>query len=296
MSNEQVKPSVASTAAQYLAFPVITTGAGAIASIKRNHGIKNAIASCRVSDFKKLRGNLSGDCFTKGIELAENYDKYKELSKNVSKLTKKVNKGKLSIFQRFFNLFRSQENKVTFDMLEDKLKKANSSLDSAKAALASGKTVVEEVAEKGLKANAKRLFKNEVSNPLVLVMTALQAVPEITEKVIPTFKEKGFWEGLKQTGKSVLKIGSDFLSFAAGSALGRVVGSAIGTVICPGAGSAIGAKIGDMIGGMFIGTNVTKVVSKVIGEDEASQDNAVQNQQQNAENASLSPNTLKQYA
>ncbi len=267
MSNEQVKPSAASTVASYLAFPVVTTGAGAIGAIKRNHGIKNALEACRKADFKKIQGILEGDCFTKAGALAENYEKYRSLAKNASKLTGKVAKGKISIIDKFFNLFRSQDKKVTIDVIKKKSEDAIKALDGATDALKSGKLLVEEAAERGLKNNAKKFFKNEVKNPIVIIMTAIEAIPEITGKIIPTFKEKGFLAGLKQTGKSLLKIGSNFVSYAAGSALGRVVGSAIGTIICPGAGSAIGAKIGDMIGSMFIGSKVTKVVNKVVGDD-----------------------------
>ena len=269
MSNEQVQQSAASTAASYLAFPVITTGAGAIGSIKRNHGIKQALSACRKSDFKKMQGVLDGDCFTKANALAENYDKYKDLSKKVSKLDKKVGKGKLSLTQRFFNLFRKQDKKVTFEDISKQFEDAKIAKSSAEATLSSGKLLVEEAAERGLKNNAKKFFKNEIKNPIVIAMTALEALPEITGKIVPTFKEKGFVEGLKQTGKSILKIGSNFLSYAAGSALGRLVGGAIGTIICPGAGSAVGAKVGDMLGSMLIGSNVTKVVNKVIGENES---------------------------
>lgn len=286
MSNEQVKPSVASTVASYLAFPVVTTGAGAVGAIKRNHGIKNALEACRKADFKKMQGILEGDCFTKAGALAENYEKYRQLSKNASKLAKKAAKENISVFQRFLNLFRSQDKKVTLDTIKERSKEATKSLNSADAALKNGKLLVEEAAERGLKNNAKKLFKNEVKNPIVIAMTAIEAIPEITGKIIPTFKEKGFVEGLKQTGKSLLKIGSNFVSYAAGSALGRLVGSAIGTVICPGAGSAIGAKIGDMIGSMFIGSKVTKAVNKVVGDDsseassDATQAQNVQNQAQ----------------
>ena len=276
MSNETAKPSAASTAVSYLAFPVITTGAGAISSIKNNKGIKGAISSCRASDFKKLQGNLSGDCFTKAIEVAENYDKYKELTKNARKLAKKAGKTDISLLDKFFNLFRKQENKVTIDTIRKKSSEAQNALKNADAALKNGKVIVEEVAEKGFKQNAAKVFKSEIKNPFVIFFTALEAVPEVTGKIIPTFQNEGFLAGIKQTGKSILKIGANFVSYAAGSALGKVVGAAIGSVICPGVGSAVGAKVGDMIGSMFIGSNVTKVVNKVIGEEEKPQTNEQQ--------------------
>ncbi len=301
MSDEQVKSSAAFTAASYLAFPVVTTGVGALGSVRRNGGVKNALEACRKADFKKMQGILESDCFTKAATLTENYEKYRQLSKNASKLAKKAAKENISVFQRFLNLFRSQDKKVTLDTIKERSKEATKSLNSADAALKSGKLIVEEAAERGLKDNAKKLFKNEVKNPIVIAMTAIEAIPEITGKIIPTFKEKGFVEGLKQTGKSILKIGSNFFSYAAGSALGRLVGSAIGTVICPGAGSAIGAKIGDAVGSMLIGSNVTKLVNKAIGENKenspsSNQSEMIQNEPQML-NAESSPKigTRKNY-
>ncbi len=268
MSNENIQSNATSSAASYLTFPAITTGVGALNSIKRNHGVKNAIAACRRQDFVNLQGKIDADCFTKATTLAENYEHYNSLAKKASKLAKKASKKDISIFQKFFNLFRSQDKKVTIDTIKKNSSEAQKLLNSATENLKEGKFLIKETTEKGLKNNAAKFFKNEIKNPIVIAMTALEAVPEITSKIIPTFKEKGFVEGIKQTGKSILKIGSNFLSFAAGSALGRIAGAAIGSIICPGAGSALGAKIGDMIGGMFIGSNVTKVVNKVIGENE----------------------------
>ena len=110
-------------------------------------------------------------------------------------------------------------------------------------------------------------------------MTALQFVPNVINDVIPTFKEKGFKEGMKSVGKTLVKAGTDLVSYAAGGALGRAIGAAIGTVICPGAGSAVGATVGDMIGSMIVGGTATAKMEKALDGDkkeEATQEQIAQ--------------------
>lgn len=264
MSNENQ-----SSIGSYLAFPLAITGLGAVKSVVQNKGIRPAIKSLGVSTFKEFNKTLDKDIFTKGIINAENYAKYKELAKA-------ANKDKLSLFQRFLNIFRSDAKKRIVDA--NSIKEAREALKTADNALKNGtsiatvakstKSAAETAIKTGFSGNVKSLFKKEATSKLTWVFTAIEALPEIKNKIIPAFKNEGFGAGLKQIGKSILKVGSSFLSFTLGGALGRVIGGAIGTLICPGAGSAVGANIGSMISMAISGKVANKAVEKITGEKE----------------------------
>lgn len=118
------------------------------------------------------------------------------------------------------------------------------------------------------------------------IMLAFSGIMEACSEVIPTFKELGFEKGLKQTGKSAIKVVGDTIGFiggeylgtalgaAAGSALaGTKLGAAIGSVV-PGFGTAIGAIVGcacGMIGSFVMGKVTKKITGKTEREKAAEQ-------------------------
>ncbi|MBR2068675.1 MAG: hypothetical protein IJ877_02825 [Candidatus Gastranaerophilales bacterium] len=179
------------------------------------------------------------------------------------------------------------------------VKKANEAVQTAQKAVAEAtseeaKQAAQKTLEQATKSAAKTaaktasqstlskvgtLFKEEAKNPLVIFFTALQAIPEIKDNVIPAFKEKGFKAGMKQTGISLLKVGSNFLSMTLGAVLGKVAGGAIGTLICPGAGSAVGAKIGSMLGTTVANVVGDKIVKKAEQKAQESEQKEIQTQQ-----------------
>ncbi len=249
--------------------------------------------------------NSGVDVFTRSEAMALGHETYKGFVKGDAKLTKKLaklDKRGLPLKEKFFNLFR--KNKKTVTDLETKYlnayKNAPENLANAKKAIKeagenfSEKTaknldevlkvdgkkfgkIAQEAAEgatktsiKGFGKYVKNNFKRELSwkhGKFNIVMTALQFIPNVINDVIPTFKEKGFKEGMKSVGKTLVKAGTDLVSYAAGGALGRAIGAAIGTMICPGAGSAVGATVGDMIGSMIVGGTATAKMEKALDGD-----------------------------
>lgn len=288
MSSESINNSnsIKTTLVSSLAFPAVTTTVGALGSIKRNHGVRAAMKACNKEGFEKLATSLQPihkDIFSRSIALSQNYEEYKTISKKAAKTVKKAVKaqdGKIPFMDKVLNLFRKE--KVTPESIIKSNEANLKQLDDTVDLLKNGKEIVKTSTKSGFKNTAKTLFKNEIKNPLVIALTALEIVPEITGKVIPAFKNEGFKAGLVQTGKSILKVGSNFVSYAAGGVLGRVIGASIGTIICPGVGSAVGANVGDMIGSALIGSTVTKAVDKVMGEDEAENASLASSQEQGA--------------
>ncbi len=122
-------------------------------------------------------------------------------------------------------------------------------------------------------------------------MLALSGIMEGVTEVIPTFKELGAKKGVKQLGKSTVKVVGDTAGFvvgnqvgtalgaAAGAALaGTKVGAAIGSVF-PGFGTAIGAVVGCVCG--FLGSWVAgKITKKITGKSEREKAKEAQEKQQ----------------
>ena len=134
-------------------------------------------------------------------------------------------------------------------------------------------------------------------------MLAFSGIMEGVSEVYPTFKELGFEKGLKQTGKSAIKVVGDTIGFiggeyigtalgaAAGSALaGTKIGAAIGSVV-PGFGTAIGAIVGCACGmlGSFVMGKITKKITgksereKAAEQNEQNQINEIMKNQQTIE-------------
>ena len=251
MSSEGVnqKKSFGSNVMSVVAFPVGMSAAGGVKSAIRNKGIKNALEARNKAGFTTLKGALEGDCFSRGLALEDNYKEYNNLAKKAAKLAKKADKGKVSLLNRFKNIFR--KNKVTVETLKENSKQANEALKNANDALKNGKQIIAttgEAVKTGFMGNVGNLIKKGFKDKTVWFFTAVETLPDVIKKVIPAFKEKGIVEGLKETGKTLLKAGGNMASYVAGSAVGRVIGTAIGTIFCPGAGSAVGGSIGSMIG------------------------------------------------
>ena len=98
-------------------------------------------------------------------------------------------------------------------------------------------------------------------------MLVFSGVAECLTEVVPTFQELGKEKGLKQLGKSAIKVIGDTAGFIAGEQAGVAIGTAIGTLICPGIGSAIGSAVG-LIGGMVGSWAAGKLTKAITGSTE----------------------------
>ncbi len=98
------------------------------------------------------------------------------------------------------------------------------------------------------------------------IFSSLFELPELYS----AFSKGGFGEGVKQTGKSAVKVAADSAGWAIGSvgggAIGAKIGFAIGTAI-PGVGNllgvGLGAAVGTIIGGLsgsWIGRKTSKAI------------------------------------
>ncbi len=99
------------------------------------------------------------------------------------------------------------------------------------------------------------------------MMLVFSGIIEGLTEVVPTFKELGKEKGIKQIGKSAIKVAGDTFGFIAGQQAGVAIGTAIGTAIFPGVGTAIGAVVG-FIGGLAGSWAAGKLTKKITGPSE----------------------------
>ena len=178
---------------------------------------------------------------------------------------------------------------------------AKAEAKAAKAAAgAAGKQISAEVVATTSKLGKFGKFMKSSGAGIMLVFSGIM---EGVSEVIPTFKELGAEKGVKQLGKSAIKVVGDTVGFiggeylgtalgaAAGSALaGTKVGAAIGSVV-PGYGTAIGAIIGCACGmlGSFVMGKITKKITgksereKAAEQNEKNQVNEIMKNQQTIE-------------
>ena len=114
-------------------------------------------------------------------------------------------------------------------------------------------------------------YNNESGN----FMLIMQGAVETMTNVVPTFKQLGFKKGMKQLGRSFVKVFASVAGWVAGSALGSKAGEVIGAAIGhKKAGAVIGAIAGQ-IGSYACGTIgehfANKGVDKVLGKSELEQ-------------------------
>ena len=270
------KTTLASDLKGTMKFCTVFPAFGALTSVTRNKGIRKAISSLEVEKFAKLNTRLkecNADVFTRGIKLSESYDVYKDVAKNAktlsNKLAKAVERGDISAWQKFKNLFT--KNKVTVESLQTAAEAAKENLKTATNTIEAGEILtknadgalvaVKELGETSAKDTVKGLFKSELKNKFVLAITIFGAIPRIKDEVIPTFKEKGFAAGMKETARVIVRTAVDFVSNAGFSAVGRAIGTALGSVV-PGVGNAIGGMMGDAVGSCISMRLTNKIFDK----------------------------------
>ncbi len=152
-----------------------------------------------------------------------------------------------------------------------------------KAAETAAKEAAETTAKEAAKTAAKSAgklskFTKFMKSSGAGFMLVFSGIIEAATEVIPTFKELGTEKGIKQIGKSAVKVAGDTVGFIAGQQAGVAIGTAIGTAICPGIGSAIGAGVG-FVGGLLGSFVMGKVTKAIVGKSE--REIAKENQENN---------------
>ena len=229
-----------------------------------------------------LRERISNFISTQN-KVKKEFINLKDATKAANKATKATLKGKSQ--EKILNAIGDAVEKADYFANPEKidLKRAQKVLDEALEALAKNPNSKKlqkavEKATKGLdklklvQSGAKQAgklgtFKNFMKSSGAGMMLIFSGISEATTEVIPTFQELGAKKGLKQLGKSAVKVVADTAAFIAGEQAGMALGSAIGTAIMPGIGTAVGAVCG-FIGGMLGSFVAGKATKALLGKSE----------------------------
>ena len=228
--------------------------------------------------------NLAKNVFTEEKAAIKSRAKADKLSKKSQKWAEKLAKNPDSKFAKFFaEKAEKKSQKAVSDCIQKTEKAinsriaitnpaANNSVKLGKAGTALNKLT------KGKFAGVSKFMKSSGGG----IMLAFSGIIEGVSEVIPTFQELGAEKGVKQLGKSSVKVIGDTVGFIVGEKAGVALGSAIGTAICPGIGTAVGAVCG-FIGGMlgsFAAGNITKAITGKSEREKAKEQQVNQTSQQ----------------
>jgi len=117
-------------------------------------------------------------------------------------------------------------------------------------------------------------------------MAAITGVMEAFTQVIPAFTQGGFGEGVKQLGKSAVKVAASSVGFVGGQA----IGAAIGTAICP--IPIVGTLVG-FLAGSFVSSIAEGISKKIVGKS-YSEKAADEQKQAMAQEIAKDPNSMQQ--
>ena len=179
-----------------------------------------------------------------------------KLSKRIADFIRTSNQSN----RDYVDLRSNVKAQYKLDKLKEKLAK-NPASEKLKSAVSKA---TEKAVEAGIK-NGSKLGKigKFMKSSGAGMMLVFSGIAEAFSEVVPTFKELGAEKGLKQLGKSAIKVAGDTAGFIAGQQVGVALGTAIGTAIFPGVGTAIGAAVGFVGGllGSFVAGKITKAIT-----------------------------------
>ena len=209
----------------------------------------------------------------------------KDATKSANKASKLYTKGNPDKVNQMMSAIDDAIEKADYfvNPMKTDIRSAKLSLNDAVEALAKNpnskklKKTVEKATQKldklntvfsgGQQVGKFAKFKNFMKSSGAGMMLIFSGISEATTEVIPTFQELGTQKGLKQLGKSTVKVITDTAAFVAGEQAGMALGSAIGTAIMPGIGTAVGAVCG-FIGGMLGSFVAGKATKALLGKSE----------------------------
>lgn len=275
----------------------IVTSSGKQLAIKDSMKAIDAKTSQALKNIFKGEGSITSrvaNYFSTVQNSKKQYQQLKDATKTASKVAKAMKKGNQEVIDSAIKTAMESADEFVLPGTKKyhealgKLTKAKEALSknpaSAKLQKAAGKA-----AEKANKLNplAKTAVKSTgkvgkaakfLKSSGAGIMLVFSGISETISEIVPTFKELGKEKGIKQLGKSAIKVVGDTAGFIAGEQAGVALGSAIGTAIFPGVGTAIGAVCG-FVGGMLGSFAAGKITKAITGPTEREKAKEQQQQQ-----------------
>lgn len=189
---------------------------------------------------------------------AKNSNKIKNLAAKIEKVGETTKKGQ---------------------KLTEKIGKLTNKITTAQQGAKNAANAISAIENVGKSASKLAKVKDFLKHSGARFMLIFSGIMECATEVIPTFQELGVEKGIKQLGKSAVKVVGDTVGFIAGEQIGTTLGTAIGTALFPGVGTVIGAVAGMVCGslGSFAMGKLTKMITGKTEREKAKEE--MQNQQ-----------------
>ncbi len=235
-------------------------GSSALKSSLNINSLKDLPSALK--DEEKMSKLLESDFFTKSKKLSTSISyQADEAVKAATKAAKAgaenvEKKGLAKIFSTVGKPFKSIKTAISSGAAELGEKAGSIVINE------SGKKLAETGFAKALSKGGKILKGTGAKGMMIF-----EGVLDLFTEVAPAFKAGGAKSGVKQIGKSALKIAGSGGGWAAGSVIGGAIGGTVGSVF-PGVGTAIGAGIGKFLGGMVGSALGSGVANKIAGKSE----------------------------
>ena len=221
--------------------------------------------SQRILDFISS-ANKSKQAYMAERSSVKALNKVVKANKNVAKATTKLNDQllKASTGEKGF-ILRTKIKKFGKNLLkfQNKATKAEAKAAEKATEAATARTVINTTQAAGKLGKVRNILKSSGAG----IMLVFSGIYECFSEVIPTFKELGAKKGIKQVGKSAIKVVGDTVGYIGGEQVGVALGTAIGTAIFPGVGTVVGAVCG-IVGGLVGSWAMGKVTKAITGKTE----------------------------
>ena len=229
--------------------------------VLKTGGVKGVL---RVADAKEILANIPQAEYLKTLS-SNSQDLYKKAQALAE--TAKANPSNKEAIKKAMSAF-AQADAASY---AETTAKATGIMAKTKNAL--GITKLNQ-ATKNLAAKSPTFKKcvDAYNNESGTFMLVLQGGVEAFTNVVPTFKKLGFKRGMKQLGRSCVKVITGVAGWVAGSALGSKAGEILGAAIGNKKIGAIVGAVAGQVGSYAVGTVgehfANKAVRKVLGKSE----------------------------
>ena len=242
------------------AFKSVTDNGKAANDILKKNGVKGVL---RVADAKEVLANIPTAEALNGLSA-----KTQDLYKNAQKLAEavKANPSNKDIAKQASQLLAKAEAASYAEMAKGTglYQKFKNAVGITKV----GQATRNMAAKSSTFKTCLDAYNNESGNAMLVLEGGVEALTT----VVPTFRKLGFKRGMKQLGRSAVRVVSSVAGWVAGSAVGSKIGEVVGALVGNTKVGAVVGAIAGSVGSYAVGTvgqhYANKAVTKVLGKSE----------------------------
>lgn len=242
------------------AFKSVTDNGKAANDILKKNGVKGVL---RVADAKEVLANIPTAEALNGLSA-----KTQDLYKNAQRLAEavKANPSNKDIAKQASQVLAKAEAASYAEMAKGTglYQKFKNAVGITKV----GQATRNMAAKSSTFKTCLDAYNNESGNAMLVLEGGVEALTT----VVPTFRKLGFKRGMKQLGRSAVRVVSSVAGWVAGSAVGSKIGEVVGALVGNTKVGAVVGAIAGRVGSYAVGTvgqhYANKAVTKVLGKSE----------------------------